>query len=41
MTDPSNRFQIIKTKERGFTETHPQAQILGVGSVETDSSLFI
>lgn len=24
-------FQVIKTKERGFTETHPQAQILGVG----------
>ena len=24
-------FQTIKTKERGFTETHPQAQILGVG----------
>jgi len=24
-------FQIVKTKERGFTETHPQAQILGVG----------
>ena len=24
-------YQIIKTKERGFSETHPQAQILGVG----------
>lgn len=24
-------FQIIKTKERGFSETHPQAQILGIG----------
>ena len=24
-------FQTIKTKERGFTETHPQAQIMGVG----------
>ncbi len=24
-------YQIMKTKERGFTETHPQAQILGVG----------
>ncbi|XP_059087977.1 hypoxia up-regulated protein 1-like isoform X2 [Tigriopus californicus] len=24
-------FQVIKTKERGFTETHPQAQILGIG----------
>merc|ERR1719342_1234900 len=24
-------FQIVKTKEKGFAETHPQAQILGVG----------
>lgn len=24
-------FQVVKTKERGFAETHPQAQILGVG----------
>lgn len=24
-------FQLVKTKERGFSETHPQAQILGVG----------
>ena len=24
-------FQVIKTKERGFTESHPQAQILGIG----------
>merc|ERR1712012_302833 len=24
-------FQIVKTKEKGFSETHPQAQILGVG----------
>lgn len=24
-------FQIVKTKERGFSETHPQAQILGIG----------
>ena len=24
-------FQIVKTKERGFTETHPQAQVLGIG----------
>jgi len=24
-------FQIVKTKERGFSETHPQAQVLGVG----------
>ena len=24
-------YQVIKTKERGYTETHPQAQILGVG----------
>eukprot|EP00095_Tigriopus_kingsejongensis_P002234 snap_masked-scaffold133_size323035-processed-gene-1.2 protein:Tk02234 transcript:snap_masked-scaffold133_size323035-processed-gene-1.2-mRNA-1 annotation:"hypothetical protein D910_11801" len=24
-------FQVIKTKERGFSETHPQAQVLGVG----------
>ena len=24
-------FQIVKTKERGYSETHPQAQILGVG----------
>ncbi len=24
-------FQTVKTKERGFTETHPQAQVLGVG----------
>ena len=24
-------YQIVKTKERGFTETHPQAQVLGVG----------
>merc|ERR1719187_162798 len=24
-------FQIVKTKDRGFSETHPQAQILGVG----------
>jgi len=24
-------FQIVKTKDKGFSETHPQAQILGVG----------
>merc|ERR1719452_131331 len=24
-------FQIVKTKEKGYSETHPQAQILGVG----------
>merc|ERR1719410_2504472 len=24
-------YQIVKTKDKGFTETHPQAQILGVG----------
>jgi len=24
-------FQVVKLKEKGFTETHPQAQILGVG----------
>jgi len=24
-------LQIVKTKERGYSETHPQAQILGVG----------
>jgi hypoxia up-regulated 1 len=24
-------FQIVKTKEKGFTETHPQAQVLGIG----------
>jgi len=24
-------FQIVKTKEKGFSETHPQAQVLGVG----------
>ncbi len=24
-------YTIVKTKERGFTETHPQAQILGIG----------
>merc|ERR1711892_1128604 len=24
-------FQVVKTKEKGFSETHPQAQILGVG----------
>merc|ERR1719206_767870 len=24
-------FQVVKTKEKGFAETHPQAQILGVG----------
>jgi len=24
-------YQIVKTKERGFSETHPQAQVLGVG----------
>lgn len=24
-------YQIVKTKERGFTETHPQAQVLGIG----------
>jgi len=24
-------FQIVKTKERGFSETHPQAAVLGVG----------
>ena len=24
-------FQVIKTKERGFSETHPQAQVIGVG----------
>ena len=24
-------FQIVKTKDRGFAETHPQAQVLGVG----------
>ncbi len=25
------QFQTVKTKERGFSETHPQAQILGLG----------
>merc|ERR1719187_596525 len=24
-------FQVVKTKEKGFSETHPQAQILGIG----------
>lgn len=24
-------FQIVKTKERGFSETHPQAQVIGFG----------
>merc|ERR1711981_64534 len=24
-------FQIVKTKDWGFAETHPQAQVLGVG----------
>jgi len=24
-------FQIVKTKDRGFAETHPQAQVLGIG----------
>merc|ERR1712025_875557 len=24
-------FQVVKTKDKGFSETHPQAQILGVG----------
>jgi len=24
-------YQIVKTKDKGFSETHPQAQILGVG----------
>jgi len=24
-------FQIVKTKDRGFAETHPQAQVMGVG----------
>ena len=24
-------YTVVKTKERGFTETHPQAQILGLG----------
>jgi len=24
-------FQIVKTKDKGFSETHPQAQVLGVG----------
>merc|ERR1719419_642762 len=24
-------FQVVKTKEKGFSETHPQAQVLGVG----------
>merc|ERR1719244_850410 len=24
-------YQIVKTKEKGFSETHPQAQILGIG----------
>jgi len=24
-------FQVVKTKEKGFAETHPQAQVLGVG----------
>merc|ERR1712002_1195356 len=24
-------YQVVKTKEKGFSETHPQAQILGVG----------
>ena len=23
-------YQVIKSKERGFTESHPQAQILGI-----------
>jgi len=27
-------FQTIKTKERGYSETHPNAHILGVGWVE-------
>lgn len=25
------RFQTVSTKERGYTETHPEAQVLGVG----------
>ena len=25
------QYTVVKTKERGFTETHPQAQILGLG----------
>ena len=24
-------YTVVKTKERGFSETHPQAQILGLG----------
>ena len=24
-------YQIVKTKEKGFSETNPQAQILGIG----------
>ena len=24
-------YNVVKTKERGFSETHPQAQILGIG----------
>ena len=24
-------YAVVKTKERGFSETHPQAQILGLG----------
>ena len=24
-------FAIVKTKERGFSETHPQAQVVGLG----------
>ena len=30
-------FQIVKTKERGFSETHPQAQ---VGGNRTFSSMY-
>lgn len=24
-------YQVVKTKERGFVESHPQASIIGVG----------
>lgn len=26
-------YQLVKTKERGYTESHPQVSILGVGYV--------
>lgn len=33
-------YSVVKTKERGFSETHPQAQILGIGYERTLGKFF-